>query len=97
MNSPGPDDVTVSHDPSASRFEAVAGAHRAVADYVIRDGRMVFTHTFVPPELRGRGLAEKLVRTGLEQARADRRKVVPECSYVAAFIERYRDFQDLLG
>jgi len=97
MHSPGPGAGTVRHHPAAGRFEAGDGTHRAVAEYVIRDGRMVFTHTFVPPELRGRGLAEKLVRAGLEQARADRRKVVPQCSYVAAFIERHREFQDLLG
>jgi predicted GNAT family acetyltransferase len=97
MDSPAPDEVTVRHNAPASRFEAAVGAHLAVADYVVQDGRMIFTHTFVPPELRGRGLAEKLVRAGLEQARTEGRRVVPQCSYVAAFIERHREFQDLLA
>lgn len=89
-------DVTVQHQPAASRFEAVVGEHTAVAEYVVYGGRIVFTHTFVPNELRGRGLAEKLVRAGLAWARAEGRKVVPQCSYVATFIERHPEFKDLL-
>ncbi|MBS0664279.1 MAG: N-acetyltransferase [Verrucomicrobia bacterium] len=89
-------EVTVQHQPAASRFEAVVDGHTAVAEYVIYGGRVVFNHTFVPNELRGRGLAEKLVRAGLAWARAEGMKVVPQCSYVAAFIERHAEFKDLL-
>lgn len=94
-SNPSPD-VTVQHNAAAGRFEAVIGDHTAVAEYVIHGGRVVFTHTFVPNELRGRGLAEQLVRAGLAWARAERRKVIPQCSYVATFIERHPEFQDLL-
>jgi len=59
------------------------------------EGKMIFTHTVVPPELRGRGIAEKLVRTALAEARAAGRKVVPQCSYVARFIERHTEFTGL--
>ena len=55
-----------------------------------------FTHTFVPGELRGRGIAELLVRTALEDARTAGHKVVPSCSYVAKFIERNPTYQSLL-
>ncbi len=96
MTSPASDEAVVKHNPAASRFEAIVDGHLAVADYVLQDGRMLFTHTFVPPELRGRCLAEKLVRAGLEQARAEGWRVVPRCSYVAAFIQRHPVFQDLL-
>ncbi len=97
MNFPAPGETTVRHNAAASRFEAGEGAYLAVAEYVIADGRMVFTHTLVPPELRGRGLAEQLVRAGLELARAEGRRVVPQCSYVAAFIQRHPEFQSLLA
>lgn len=96
MSSPVPDEISVRHNAAASRFEATVEGHLAIADYVLEDGRMVFTHTFVPPELRGRGVAEKLVRAGLEQARAEGRRVVPQCSYVAVFIRRHPEFQALL-
>jgi len=87
----------VRHDPAAGRYEIAEGEHVAVADYELADGRQVFTHTYVPPELRGRGLAEVLVRQALADARAAGRRVVPACSYVATFIERHPEFQDLLA
>ena len=87
----------VAHNPAARRYEAVVEGHLAVAEYEMRDGRQVFTHTFVPPELRGRGVAEALVRTALEDALAAGRRVVPECSYVARFIGRNDRYRPLVG
>jgi predicted GNAT family acetyltransferase len=97
MNHPAPVAVNVRHNPSERRFEAEIGGHLAVAEYALDGDRMTFTHTLVPPELRGKGLAEKLVRAGLAEARAQGRRVVPACSYVAAFIERHAEFKDLLA
>lgn len=89
--------MTVRHNPSASRFEAEIEGHLAVADYVLAGDRMIFTHTFVPPELRGRGVAAALVRPALDEARRAGRRVVPQCFYVAKFIERHAEFRDLVA
>lgn len=89
--------IPVQHNAEAKRYEAVVDGHLSVCEYEIDDGRQVFTHTLVPPELRGRGIAEQLVRAALADARAAGRKVVPGCSYVAVFIQRHREFQDLLA
>jgi len=97
MSQSPPPAPVVRHNPAASRFEADVEGHLAVAEYSLEAGRMIFTHTLVPVELRGRGLAEKLVRAGLAEARTQGRRVVPACSYVAAFIERHAEFQDLLA
>jgi uncharacterized protein len=88
--------VPVQHNAGASRYEAVVEGFLSVCEYERQGDRMVFTHTLVPPELRGRGIAEQLVRTALADARAAGRRVVPACSYVARFIERHREFQDLV-
>ena len=92
-----PASVVVRHNPPENRFEATVDGHLSVADYELRDGKMVMTHTFVPPELRGRGVAEKLVRAALEHAKASQLRVVPACSYVAVFIERNPEFRTLVG
>lgn len=89
--------VDVRHDEAHARFVAEIDGLLAHADYVIETDRMVFTHTFVPPGLRGRGIAEQLVRPALAHARAHRLRVVPACSYVAAFIQRHAEFRDLLA
>lgn len=87
----------VRHNEAAQRYEVETGGYSAVAEYAWQDGKQVFTHTFVPPELRGKGLAEKLVRRALEDARAAGRKVIPACSYVGVFIERNPEFKPLVG
>lgn len=88
--------ITVTPNPALHRYEATVDGHLAVAEYELAGDRIILTHTFVPPELRGRGIAEALVRTALDAARADGRRVVPQCSYVARFIERHAEYQSLL-
>lgn len=85
----------VTHNEQASRYEIALDGFVAVAEYELQDGRQIFTHTLVPPQLRGRGLAEALVRRALDDARAAGRKVVPACSYVDVFIQRHPDYQAL--
>ncbi|MBI5690611.1 MAG: N-acetyltransferase [Verrucomicrobia bacterium] len=85
----------VRHNEAEQRFEIAVGTSLAVAEYTRNTDGIVMTHTFVPPDLRGRGLAERLVRAALEHARAQNWRVVPACSYVAGFIERHPAYQDL--
>ena len=61
-------DLVVRHNPAASRYETEVDGHLALAEYAEEGDRIVFTHTYVPPELRSRGIAEKLVRAVLEEA-----------------------------
>lgn len=81
----------VVHQPGYCRFEIRIGDALAVAEYVRGVDELVLTRTFVPPALRGRGLAETLVRAALDFARTERLRVLPACSYVAAFVERHPD------
>ncbi len=89
--------ITVRHDAEQSRFSIEIAGHLAHADYTLDEGRIIFAHTFVPPELRGRGLAEHLVRAALAHARLHKLRVIPACSYVTVFIERHNEFRDLLA
>jgi predicted GNAT family acetyltransferase len=95
MNSPS-SEVMVRHNAAESRFEAEVEGHLSVADYQLRGTEMLMTHTYVPTQLRGKGIAEKLVRAALEHARSERLRVVPACSYVEAFIKRHPEYQPLL-
>lgn len=82
----------VRHDPGRQRF-VLATTPISVLDYELASGRVVFTHTGVPPEYRGQGLAAKLVEAGLRWAREQGLKVVPACSYVSVFIQRHPEWQ----
>lgn len=78
------------------RFELTLEGKLAVLDYVEQDGNLlIFTHTFVPHELRGQNVAAILTRYALDDARQQGKKVVPQCSYVAAYMERNKEYADL--
>lgn len=93
---PTPKEGTVRHNVGDSRFEVVEEGLLSVVDYTRTAGEIALTHTYVPVELRGRGIAEKLVRAALAFARTEKLRVVPTCSYVDAFIARHTEFQPLL-
>ena len=95
--SDAPASPVVRHNSGEYRYESGNGAHLAVLEYELAGDRVTFTHTFVPPEWRGQGFAEALVRTALADAKAAGHKVIPACAYVAKFIERHKEHQPLLA
>jgi predicted GNAT family acetyltransferase len=85
------------HDNSAQhRFELETEGHTAYAYYQLAPGVITLTHTEVPPALGGRGVGSALVRGVLEAVRARGLTVVPKCPFVAAFMGRHPEFNDLL-
>ncbi|MBA3596054.1 MAG: N-acetyltransferase [Methylibium sp.] len=87
----------VIRNETASRFEATVDGHVCIADYRLHGDVMVMPHTVVPSALQGRGIAAALVRVALEWARAEGLKVEPLCSYVALYMRRHPETQDLLA
>jgi predicted GNAT family acetyltransferase len=79
------------------RFELVEDGHLAFAEYRIDGAVITFTHTIVPPEIGGRGVAGRLISAALAQVRQRGLKVVPQCSFVAAYIQRHPELGDLLA
>ena len=93
----GNEELHVSHNEGASRFECDVDGKLSVAEYDMADGAMVFTHTEVPRELGGRGIAQRIVQHALDHARSHHLRVVAHCAYVAAYIERHPEYRDLLA
>ncbi|MBT3336323.1 MAG: N-acetyltransferase [Anaerolineae bacterium] len=81
--------LNVVHNQDAARFEIKTDAHLAVLDYRLRKKTIAFTHTGVPSELEGNGIGSLIVRAGLDYAREQDYKVLPLCSFVAAYIRRH--------
>jgi len=77
-------------------FEITIDGKVALLAYEKRgEDLLVFTHTFVPEELRGQNLAALLTKAALDDARRQGKKVVPQCSYVATYLERNKGYADL--
>lgn len=87
----------VRHDEARRRFELEEEGATGFLTYERQDGTIVFTHTIVPAELEGRGIGSRIVRAGLDFARAEGLRVVPQCSFVRGYIERHADYADLVA
>jgi uncharacterized protein len=87
----------VVHSTARSRFEMALGDDTAVCDYRIDGATMVLPHTWVPPAHEGRGIAAALVAAALEHARRSGMRVRPLCSYVAQYMRRHPETQDLIA
>lgn len=89
--------VDVRDNVEDGRYEAEVDGDLAMAVYRRRGDTIIFTHTEVPEALEGQGIAGQIVRFALDDVRARGLKVVARCPYVAGFIHRYPEYQDLLA
>ena len=91
--------IDVRHEGGAGsgRYHAtIEGALReAELTWVERGGVRHATHTYVPDEARGRGVAEKLVKAMLADAREQGFRIAPDCSYVDTYFRRHPELAEL--
>lgn len=82
--------MTIRHDEKQQRFSVATEHGEAVVDYRREASKVDFTHTFVPPEGRGKGIAEALVKHALDWAEKNQLSVQASCWYVARYIAARR-------
>ncbi len=80
---------TINHDQSAQRFTTEVDAQHAELDYTVAGSVMTITHTRVPKEIGGRGIAAELMRAALQVAARRGLSINPACSYAAAFMRKH--------
>lgn len=67
----------------------------AEIEWTETDGQMVMTHTYVSDQLRGQGVAKKLLDRAADYAREHDLKMKPVCSYVVSAFERSNEYDDV--
>jgi predicted GNAT family acetyltransferase len=81
---------------TSGRFELEQDGRIAYLEYTIAGKILALIHTVVPEELRGRGLASELTKTALQWARDHQMKVDVICSSVAGYLERHKEWEDVI-
>lgn len=72
---------------------------KAVAEVTftsLGDNVISIDHTFVSPSLRGKGIAEQLLRKVIDYARAEKLKIIPSCSYAGYHFDKFPEDRDVL-
>lgn len=84
--------------PERSRFVLERdGEPIGKALYQRADGVITFTHTEVDPAIQERGLGSLLAKAALDAVAAEEgTRVVAKCPFIAAYIERHAEYQELL-
>ena len=86
----------VAMNAATHRFEAYLEGETAFTEYVIHEGAMVLPHTVVPPAFEGRGVGSALAKAALGYAREQGLRVKPVCPFIAGYIVKHPEWQDLL-
>ena len=90
-------ETEVRDDPEQRQFVLLLdGEPAGKADYRIRDGLTVITHSEVDPKFRGQGLGNELARQTLDLLRGRNARVVPACPFFAEFVAAHAEYTDLV-
>ena len=93
-----PADAEVVDAPEASRYELRLGGRLVgLAAYRRRNGRIAFTHTEVDDDLEGKGFGSRLAQAALEDVGRHGLEVVPLCPFIAHYIDRHPEYQELVA
>ena len=92
-----PSTIELRDNAAERRYEVRADGELAgFAQYKLDPGQISFTHTEVDGRFEGRGLAGKLIAFALDDARERGLAVLPFCPFVKAYIQRHREYADLV-
>jgi hypothetical protein len=87
--------LEITHNPANDRFEVWIDGKLSKLDYIQEARNFVIAHVGVYPEHRGQGIAGKIVEAALQYARENGLRVIPMCSYAAAYIRRNPQYMEL--
>jgi uncharacterized protein len=91
-------DATVICDEAGERrYEIrVDGELAGFATYQLRPGEIAFKHTEIDDRFEGQGLGGELIAFALDDVRDRGLAVLPFCPFVRAYLQRHREYADLV-
>jgi predicted GNAT family acetyltransferase len=88
--------LEIADNPAESRYEAREdGRVVGFSEYKLAGQTVVFVHTEVDSSVEGRGIGSRLVREALDDVRRRGLRVTAYCPFVAAYLKRHREYEDL--
>lgn len=89
--------MEIEHNQKSQRFYIEFGENEASLTYNLDNNILEILSVNTPPELREKGLAEKITLYAFNYAKENNLKVKPTCPYVKnKFLKDHHEFDDLL-
>jgi predicted GNAT family acetyltransferase len=79
-----------------NRYEMHIAGHVPRIEYIKAQDKIYLTHTEVPKELEGKGIASTMTQKVLEDIETRNLTLVPLCPYVAQYIKRHPEWKKLV-
>ncbi|WP_168627221.1 GNAT family N-acetyltransferase [Cryobacterium sp. BB307] len=91
------DEFAIVRVPERNRFEMHEGdTIIGIAAYSLSGDRVTFTHTVMDDRYGGRGLGSRLAEFVLNDAAGSGKRIVPECSFISAYVRKHHDWDEYL-
>jgi hypothetical protein len=84
-------DPDIRDNAEAHRYELPVSGEVAVVTYNLSGQNLMITETLVPERLEGQGIASRLARHVLEDARTRGLLVLPVCPFFASYLQKHPD------
>ncbi len=89
--------IAIGDNGEEQRYEIrVEGELAGFVTYKLRPGQIAFNHTEIDERFEGQGLGSKLIVFALDDVRERGLAVLPFCPFVKAYIQRHREYAELV-
>lgn len=90
------DAIQVVKNDETRQFEVNLDGQTAFAEFRMVDHGMILPHTVVPEAFEGRGVGSALAKAALGYAREHDLKVIPLCPFIAGYIRKHPEWNDVV-
>ena len=88
---------SIKHDTKAKKFFTVIGGKECSLKYdKINDFLLDYKLLYVPKNLRGQGVGNRILEHAFNYAKRNMIKIKPSCSYVGGFLDSHTQYLELV-
>jgi predicted GNAT family acetyltransferase len=82
-------DADIQNNAEAKRYELQIDGEVAVVTYNLSPPNLMITETLVPARLEGKGIASRLAKHVISDAKAHGLLILPVCPFFAAYLQKH--------